>query len=97
MIPNIALIDKFADELHWAVTINFFSIKELKSVGKSIDWPYSFFKSVWSFLAAEAFLLYMQMQFEPDFASDRTIARASWPVEPVIIAVLPLISIFWIY
>jgi hypothetical protein len=36
----------------------------------------------------------MQMQLAPDSARDRTIARARLPVEPVIIAVLPLIFIF---
>ena len=80
MIPNIALIDKFADELHWAVTIDFFSIKELKSVSKSIDWPYSFFNVssklklkeqmvyLCSFLGKNAIKIYSGVLFDKNFA-----------------------------
>ncbi|MBW8015051.1 MAG: hypothetical protein FVQ82_02620 [Planctomycetes bacterium] len=80
MTTNVALIDKFADELHWAVAIDFFSIKELKSVAKSIDWPCSFFNIssklklkeqmvyLCSFLGQNAIKLYIGVLFDRNFA-----------------------------
>jgi len=40
---NLTTSEKFAKELVWCVSFDFFSVKELKSVAASIDWPLGFF------------------------------------------------------
>ena len=43
MANNITTPEKFAIELEWCVNFDFFSVRELKSVAASIDWPFGFF------------------------------------------------------